>query len=61
MRVNLEDFKKRLTSLINEENIENLSNTPDYILAEYLVRCLQNWNETTISRQAWFEDEDGNT
>lgn len=33
-------FKKELTDLINRFSCENESNTPDYILAEYLMECL---------------------
>lgn len=39
-------MKKELTSLLNRK--ESSSNTPDYILcsAEYLLRCLDNWDRT---------------
>ena len=33
-------FKKELTELINKHSLENESNTPDWILAQYLDRCL---------------------
>lgn len=32
-------FKQELTDLVNRHSIENHSNTPDYIIAEYLVMC----------------------
>lgn len=34
-------FQKELEVLINKNSMENGSNTPDYILAEYLCSCLQ--------------------
>jgi len=37
------EFEKELTNLINKYSIENGSNTPDYILARYLIRSLQNF------------------
>ena len=37
-------FEKRLKELINEYCMENDSNTPDYILATYLVNCLNAFN-----------------
>ena len=40
--------------VINKRSIENFSNTPDFILAEYLVRCLENWNQTIYQRNTWF-------
>jgi len=36
----MEEFKKELEHLINMHSIENGSNTPDFILAEYLCDCL---------------------
>jgi hypothetical protein len=48
--------------VINKRSIENFSNTPDFILAEYLVRCLENWNQTTVQRNTWFRPgPDGKT
>jgi hypothetical protein len=34
--------------------MENDSNTPDYVLSAYLRRCLDNWNNTTRERDAWY-------
>lgn len=45
------DFKLALGKLINQLSLENESNTPDYILAEYLTRCLETWNDCTAMRQ----------
>lgn len=33
-------FQKELTSLINRYSRENKSNTPDFLLAEYMNECL---------------------
>ena len=35
-----EQFVRELESLINKFSLENRSNTPDFVLAEYLVSCL---------------------
>jgi len=35
------DFRTELCNLINKYNIENTSNTPDYILTDYLIDCLK--------------------
>jgi len=40
-------FKRELTQLINKYSKDNDSNTPDYILAEYLINCL---NAFTIAK-----------
>ena len=34
-------FKKELTELLNRHSKENGSNTPDYVLADYLIKQLQ--------------------
>jgi len=33
-------FQKELENLINKHSMENGSNTPDFILAKYLMGCL---------------------
>ena len=48
------DFKKELMSLLNKHSKEQDSNTPDFIIAEYLVNCLKTFNESVISRTLWY-------
>ena len=50
----LEEFKKELAGLINKYSLENISNTPDYILSEYLVECLFIYGRTAKAKQAWW-------
>jgi hypothetical protein len=38
------EFVRDLATLLNRHNIESQSNTPDYVLAEYLVGCLEAWS-----------------
>lgn len=47
-------FVKDLQSLINSYSIENLSNTPDFILAEYMWDCLVAWGKWTRRREEWY-------
>ena len=47
-------FKEDLKDLINSHSKENGSDTPDFILAQYLDRCLDNFVETVSSREAWY-------
>ena len=47
-------FKKGLEELINAYSMENGSDTPDFILAEYLLGCLRVFNETTFKRENWY-------
>lgn len=57
-RKNLELFEKNLTHLINTHSIENLSNTPDFILSRYLMECLRNFNIATNDRSAWYKRDE---
>lgn len=47
-------FEKELMELINKHSIENESDTPDFILAEYLYRCLKNFKITINHRENWY-------
>ena len=49
-------FEMELEKLINKHSQENNSNTPDYILAEYLYSCLENFNRTMRHREEWHEN-----
>jgi hypothetical protein len=42
-------FEQELTTLINKHSLENQSNTPDYILAQYLQSCLN-----AYTRDTWY-------
>lgn len=50
----MEAFKKELGELINKYSLENLSDTPDYILADYLIDCLNTFGRTIDARRRWF-------
>ena len=45
-----ETFEEQLRKLINRECLENKSDTPDWILAAYLVACLDAFDKGVISR-----------
>ena len=47
-------FPRELESLINQFSQENESNTPDYILAQYLLGCLSAWNRAIQQRETWY-------
>jgi hypothetical protein len=49
-------FEKDLESLINKYSKENESNTPDYILAKYMLRSLENFNLTLKERSEWYNE-----
>ncbi len=48
------NFERELAALLNKYNKENLSNTPDFILAAYLTKCLETWNTLIPARDALY-------
>ena len=53
----MEEFRKELQQLINRHSLENGSGTPDFVLADYLVKCLQNFNDAYRSKEIFFNGE----
>ena len=49
-----ESFADELETLINRYSMENGSNTPDFILAHYLLACLNAWNVGIGQRESWY-------
>jgi len=47
-------FEEALRGLLNSYSKENDSNTPDFILANYIHRCLETWAITTRERERWY-------
>jgi len=44
-----------IENAINLYCLENYSDTPDFILAQYLRRCLDVFNETMQARDDWYK------
>lgn len=47
-------FGQELVSLINRHSIENRSNTPDWILGEYLIGCMKAFELTMHLREEYY-------
>jgi hypothetical protein len=47
------DFRKELTAVLNKHSKETASNTPDFILAKFLIICLHAFDVSTNEREAW--------
>lgn len=47
-------FQKELTELINRYSVENESDTPDFVLAQYIGGCLTAFNRAIRLRDKWF-------
>ena len=46
-------FAEALEQLLNDHSREQDSNTPDFLLSEFLQGCLTLWNRTVIERDKW--------
>lgn len=49
-------FRKELENLINCRNLESESDTPDFILAEYLTDCLEIFDKAVSRRTEWYNN-----
>ena len=45
---------KKMQEILNQTCSENASNTPDFILAKYLITCLEAFNEAVVRRDDWY-------
>ena len=50
----MSEFTNDLESLLNCYSKENGSNTPDFILQEFLIDCLTAFDKATSRRSAWY-------
>lgn len=48
------DFRQELKQLINKHSQEQYSNTPDFILVEYILMCLQVYGNTVNRRDEFY-------
>lgn len=49
----MSELRKSIERAINQHCAENGSNTPDFILAEYLTDCLAAFDKAANARQKW--------
>ena len=47
-------LERELGNLLNCHSAENASDTPDFILAKFLMQCLAAWNDGVVARQKWY-------
>jgi hypothetical protein len=52
------DFRRSLEAIINQHSMENGSDTPDFILAEYLEKCMEAFDAMTKKRSEWYNGKD---
>lgn len=51
-------FREDLETLINRHSKENGSDTPDFILADYLIFCLNAFDQAVSAREKWYGREE---
>lgn len=54
VEVDTSDFEKDLEHIINKHCKENDSNTPDFLLAKYMLGCLEVYNTAVKARDKWY-------
>ena len=47
-------FRQELEHLINRHSVENASNTPDWILADFLEASLKAFDVAVQQRETWY-------
>jgi hypothetical protein len=50
-----DDLRDELRALLNRHSRENLSDTPDHILAQYLLDSLAAFEAATRARDLWYQ------
>lgn len=50
----MSDLRKEIEEAINRTSTENGSNTPDWILADYLLACLKAFDTAVVARDNWY-------
>ena len=50
----MSDFRRELQTLINRHCMENGSDTPDFLLAEYLSEQLSVFDRHVKAREKWY-------
>lgn len=48
-----EDMKMEISAVLNKYSVENRSNTPDFMLAEYMLGCLTVYENTVNNLKRW--------
>ena len=48
------ELEKDIAAVLNKHSQENASNTPDHILAMYLLACLNAFNTAMQQRETWY-------
>lgn len=50
----MSNLRKEIAEVINRNSAEHWSDTPDFILAEYLGDCLNAYDKAVNAREKWY-------
>lgn len=53
----MDECQREIETVLNRYCKENDSNTPDFILATYLMDCLNAFNNAVSSREKWYNNK----
>ena len=53
----MDEFTKELKELLNRHSKESNSNTPDFILANYIIDCLDAFDKASYRISVWYSDK----
>ncbi len=48
------ELEQEIAAALNRHSAENASDTPDFILAQFLLGCLAAWNQSVKARETWY-------
>ena len=51
-------FQQEIVALLNTGSRENASNTPNFILADYLLDCLRAFESAVNARTNWYKPKE---
>jgi len=52
--MNRQEFRRELEQVINKHSMENGSDTPDFVLADYLIDALDAFDKACSTRTHWY-------
>jgi hypothetical protein len=55
----MSDLREDIRQVLNRHSAENASNTPDFILADFLLGCLVYYEQAIQARSKWYGHMDG--
>jgi len=52
------DLKDDLAELLNQHSMEQASETPDYVLAEYMLGCLYTYEKAIVGKELFWDKQE---